>query len=86
MYYFTAGSTCQFDSVSVYEGNVNGTRLGKFCGLTAPGPVATRGTMFIQFKTDQSIADDGFKATFVKSGNYYLVYILEFMPFIPSLT
>ena len=52
----------------MYEGSVNGTFKGRFCGLTAPQPVATRGNMVVRFKTDGNIADDGFKADFVTSG------------------
>ena len=65
---FAAGSNCQYDSVSIFEGSVNGTSKGRFCGLTAPQPVATRGSMVVRFKTDRDTSDDGWKATYVRSG------------------
>ncbi|XP_067930809.1 cubilin-like [Watersipora subatra] len=59
-----AGTSCQYDSVTIYEGSVNGTSKGSFCGLTAPQPIATRGQMVVRFKTDGDTSDDGFRATF----------------------
>jgi len=62
-----ASSNCQYDSVEIFEGSENGTSKGPFCGLTAPEPVATRGSMMIRFKSDSDTSDDGWKATYVKS-------------------
>ena len=80
--FFAAGSNCQYDSVSIFEGAVNGTSKGRFCGLTAPQPIATRGSMVVRFKTDRDTSDDGWKATYVRSGEMLFQtcpqYILAF--------
>ncbi|XP_021357124.1 cubilin-like [Mizuhopecten yessoensis] len=55
------GSRCQYDYLQAFTGNSSsGRRLGKFCGNTIPQAVSSLGTMFLQFRTDQSIVARGF--------------------------
>lgn len=63
-----AAHDCGYDSVSIFEGSENGTSKGKFCGLTAPEAVTTHGSMLVRFESDEVVSDDGWKATFVRSG------------------
>lgn len=63
-----ASYNCQSDSVTIFEGSENGTSKGEFCGHTAPEPITTQGSMMIRFVTSGYNSDNGWKATFARSG------------------
>jgi hypothetical protein len=53
---------CPYDSLTVYQGNdTRGGQLGKFCGTTVPQAVSGQGAVFLQFKTDDTVAGNGFR-------------------------
>ena len=57
------GSTCAFDSVSVYNGDqkTSSSLLGKYCGTEIPPSQSVHGTMLINFRTDSSVTRTGFR-------------------------
>ncbi|BFZ22541.1 hypothetical protein BsWGS_25580 [Bradybaena similaris] len=61
---------CDYDFVKVHDGNSESAPvLGLFCGNTLPPNVTTSGnTMFIIFKSDDSVNDWGFKAKYCIHG------------------
>ncbi|KAK3105916.1 hypothetical protein FSP39_008473 [Pinctada imbricata] len=59
------GANCPYDYVQAFPGNdSSGRSLGKFCGTTVPQPVSSLGSMFVQFVTDSSIQNKGFRALY----------------------
>ena len=67
--YFTAfevedDSGCNYDSVELFDGRDNtSARLSKSCGSSLPSPVySSSNYMYMQFKSDSSVTDMGFKA------------------------
>ncbi|XP_066539114.1 cubilin [Hoplias malabaricus] len=65
-FHLEASSTCTFDYVAVYDGpNTLAPLLGRFCGSELPPTLrSTTSQMFIVFKTDSSVAADGWKASY----------------------
>nr|XP_056706127.1 procollagen C-endopeptidase enhancer 2 [Euleptes europaea] len=56
---------CRYDFVDVYNGHVNGQRLGRFCGTFRPGAlVANSNKMLVQMISDANTAGNGFVAKF----------------------
>lgn len=57
-------SKCNYDYLSVYDGNSTGARLiGKFCGWDLPDPIKSRtNSLLLHFVTDQIAQHTGFKA------------------------
>lgn len=67
--WISAGFTCQYDWISIYGGNSsNWDVLGRFCGTTPPEPLVSQGSMHIEFVTDESVTDKGWKAVFRTQG------------------
>ena len=67
--YFTAfgledESGCYYDSIELFDGRDNtSARLSKSCGSSLPSPVYSSSSyMYMQFKSDSSVTDMGFKA------------------------
>ncbi|CBY40558.1 unnamed protein product, partial [Oikopleura dioica] len=60
------GTTCQFDSVSVYNGDqkTSSSLLGKYCGTEVPPSQSVHGTMLINFVTDSSVTRTGFRINY----------------------
>ena len=60
-------SSCNFDSVTVHDGeSINARSLGKFCGTVAPPPSTTSGNAgTVRFKTDGSTTRTGFSIDYV---------------------
>ena len=59
---------CTFDSVEIYDGNVrnNLTSMGRFCGNDLPPAMtSSSNALTVVFKSDSSIAREGFTASFV---------------------
>ncbi|KAK2147338.1 hypothetical protein LSH36_558g01028 [Paralvinella palmiformis] len=55
-------SVCPNDWIAIYEGNSTaGHRIGRFCGRTPPQGIHVQGSVFIQFKTDATTTDKGWK-------------------------
>ena len=59
------GSRCGFDWLAVYDGpSSRDTLLGRFCGDSLPGNngsiISTRNVLFMEFRSDHSVADHGF--------------------------
>ncbi|XP_059358328.1 procollagen C-endopeptidase enhancer 2-like [Carassius carassius] len=58
-------SLCRYDFVDVYDGHINGQRLGRFCGTTKPGALVTNGNkMQVVMVSDANIAGSGFLAVY----------------------
>ncbi|XP_051874948.1 procollagen C-endopeptidase enhancer 2b [Pristis pectinata] len=56
---------CRYDYVDVYDGHVNGQRLGRFCGTSKPGAIISTGNkMLVQMVTDANTAGSGFVAMY----------------------
>lgn len=56
---------CRYDFVDVYNGHVNGQRLGRFCGTFKPGALVANGNkMLVQMISDANTAGNGFVAKF----------------------
>uniref|UniRef100_A0A4W4E7E6 Procollagen C-endopeptidase enhancer 2b n=1 Tax=Electrophorus electricus TaxID=8005 RepID=A0A4W4E7E6_ELEEL len=56
---------CRYDYVDVYNGHVNGQRLGRFCGTFRPGALVSTGNkMLLQMVSDANTAGSGFLAVF----------------------
>ncbi|XP_034295198.1 procollagen C-endopeptidase enhancer 2 [Pantherophis guttatus] len=56
---------CRYDFVDVYNGHVNGQRLGRFCGTFRPGAlVANSNKMLVQMISDANTAGNGFVAKY----------------------
>ena len=61
---------CIYDRLSVYQGNSTASQpLGRFCGRQAPGPIVSRSSLFLQFRTDSSIGRPGFKFNYTTQGD-----------------
>ena len=74
-----AGGGCPFDAVSVYNGDViDPTNLiGRYCGQVAPQPVRSVGNkMLVNFRTDDSVAMEGFSAVYSQIYGEALVRII----------
>uniref|UniRef100_A0A3Q4HHJ3 Cubilin (intrinsic factor-cobalamin receptor) n=1 Tax=Neolamprologus brichardi TaxID=32507 RepID=A0A3Q4HHJ3_NEOBR len=61
-----ASSSCQFDSVAVYDGpDTLSPLLGKFCGTVLPPNLrSSTNQLFIVFRTDNSVSGIGWRATY----------------------
>ncbi|KAK7162647.1 hypothetical protein R3I93_006858 [Phoxinus phoxinus] len=58
-------SLCRYDFVDVYNGHINGQRLGRFCGTAKPGPLVTNGNkMQVVMLSDANTAGSGFLAVY----------------------
>ena len=60
-----ADSRCDYDWLAVYDGpTVRDALLGRFCGDSLPGNngtiISTRNVLFMEFRSDHSVADHGF--------------------------
>ncbi|KAI4898213.1 hypothetical protein NFI96_006067 [Prochilodus magdalenae] len=56
---------CRYDYVDVYDGHVNGQRLGRFCGTSRPGALVTSGNkMQVVMVSDANTAGSGFLAAY----------------------
>ncbi|XP_039746472.1 cubilin [Pararge aegeria] len=82
--------TCKYDFLKIYDGPTSDSPLvGKFCGITHPKTyTSSTNKLFILFRTDHTVASDGFKITFesvclqnivgdsgvIKSPNYPMFY------------
>lgn len=64
-----APPSCYFDSVSVYDNSTipnTGGLVGRYCGTALPPSITSTGdTLTIVFKSDTSLAAEGFTATYV---------------------
>ena len=62
------GRLCGYDWLSLYDGqNARGNLIGRFCGGTLPGDngtvITTRNGLYMEFRSDHSVADHGFHLT-----------------------
>uniref|UniRef100_A0A673J516 Procollagen C-endopeptidase enhancer 2-like n=1 Tax=Sinocyclocheilus rhinocerous TaxID=307959 RepID=A0A673J516_9TELE len=58
-------SLCRYDFVDVYDGHINGQRLGRFCGTAKPGALVTNGNkMQVVMVSDANTAGSGFLAVY----------------------
>ncbi|XP_026062620.1 procollagen C-endopeptidase enhancer 2-like isoform X2 [Carassius auratus] len=58
-------SLCRYDFVDVYDGHINGQRLGRFCGTTKPGALVTNGNkMQVVMVSDANTDGSGFLAVY----------------------
>ncbi|XP_058608716.1 procollagen C-endopeptidase enhancer 2 isoform X2 [Onychostoma macrolepis] len=58
-------SLCRYDFVDVYDGHINGQRLGRFCGTAKPGALVTnRNKMQVVMVSDANTAGSGFLAVY----------------------
>lgn len=58
-------SLCRYDFVDVYNGHINGQRLGRFCGTAKPGALVTSGNkMQVVMVSDANTAGSGFLAVY----------------------
>ena len=64
-----APPSCNYDSVSVYDNSTvpnTGGLIGRYCGLQLPPSVTSVGdTLTVVFRSDSSIAAEGFTASYV---------------------
>ena len=66
---FTEHRLCQYDRISAYQGrNTSSLILGRYCGKRAPSTIVSTGDIFLQFRTDDSVNDRGFKFTYTNEG------------------
>ncbi|KAL2097219.1 hypothetical protein ACEWY4_006426 [Coilia grayii] len=74
---------CRYDYVDVYDGHINGQRLGRFCGTSRPGALVTNGNkMQVTMVSDANTAGSGFLAVFSavrpnEKGNRYCGGLLD---------
>ncbi|XP_019639002.1 PREDICTED: bone morphogenetic protein 1-like [Branchiostoma belcheri] len=54
-------SSCSYDHLEIFDGR---TSLGKFCGTDAPAVLTTTNGVRINFKSDSSVGQRGFKFTY----------------------
>ncbi|KAG5286674.1 hypothetical protein AALO_G00017520 [Alosa alosa] len=77
---------CRYDFVDVYDGHINGQRLGRFCGTSRPGALVTNGNkMQVTMVSDANTAGSGFLAVFAgvrpnEKGNRYCGGLLDRSP------
>ncbi|XP_009295891.1 procollagen C-endopeptidase enhancer 2 isoform X1 [Danio rerio] len=58
-------SLCRYDFVDVYDGHINGQRLGRFCGTAKPRALVTNGNkMQVVMVSDANTAGSGFLAVY----------------------
>ncbi|XP_026854141.2 procollagen C-endopeptidase enhancer 2 isoform X1 [Electrophorus electricus] len=58
-------SLCRYDYVDVYDGYVNGQRLGRFCGTSRPSALVASGNkMLVVMVSDANTAGSGFLAAY----------------------
>ncbi|KAK1786726.1 hypothetical protein P4O66_017128, partial [Electrophorus voltai] len=58
-------SLCRYDYVDVYDGYVNGQRLGRFCGTSRPSALVASGNkMHVVMVSDANTAGSGFLAAY----------------------
>ncbi|XP_055058800.2 procollagen C-endopeptidase enhancer 2 [Misgurnus anguillicaudatus] len=56
---------CRYDYVDIYDGHINGQRLGRFCGTARPGALVTNGNkMQVVMVSDANTAGSGFVAVY----------------------
>lgn len=62
-----SSSSCLSDWVQLYDGSsTNAASLGRFCGTNIPsGQTSTGTTLHVVFRTDSSVTDTGFEASYV---------------------
>nr|XP_033495310.1 cubilin [Epinephelus lanceolatus] len=60
------GGSCRYDSVEVRDGSTSSSPLlGLFCGVNMPPLLqSTQRSMYIRFKTDSSVSNNGFEAAY----------------------
>ena len=62
------GRLCNYDWLSLYDGSsARGALIGQFCGDSLPGDngtvITTRNNLYMEFRSDHSVADHGFHLT-----------------------
>ncbi|XP_030631413.1 procollagen C-endopeptidase enhancer 2 isoform X2 [Chanos chanos] len=58
-------SLCRYDFVDIYDGHINGQRLGRFCGTSRPGALVTNSNkMQVVMVSDANTAGSGFLAVY----------------------
>ena len=65
------GRLCNYDWLSIYDGSsssgAQSSLIGRFCGRTLPGDngtlISSRNSVFLEFRSDHSVADQGFHLT-----------------------
>ncbi|XP_054478628.1 cubilin [Anoplopoma fimbria] len=62
-------SHCEFDYLEIRNGStVDSPLIGRFCGNTLPSPIFPQSNLlYLRFKSDSSMARDGFEATWTSS-------------------
>ncbi|KAI7809265.1 procollagen C-endopeptidase enhancer 2 [Triplophysa rosa] len=56
---------CRYDYVDIYDGHINGQRLGRFCGTARPGRLVTNGNkMQVVMVSEANTAGSGFLAAY----------------------
>lgn len=78
-FHLEASSTCAFDYVAVYDGpNTLAPLLGRFCGSVLPPTLKSlTNQMFLVFKTDASVAAEGWRATYRETLGTVFVLLLR---------
>lgn len=80
-FHLEASSSCQFDSVAVYDGpDTLSPLLGKFCGTVLPPNLrSSTNQLFIVFRTDNSVSGIGWRATYSQTlGRWSLLCFVFF--------
>ncbi|XP_022107899.1 cubilin-like isoform X2 [Acanthaster planci] len=64
-FYIEPHPSCVYDYLEILDGSSqSASQIGRYCGSTAPAPVATTGNAaYLRFRTDTSVAHTGFKLT-----------------------
>ncbi|CAH1775425.1 unnamed protein product [Owenia fusiformis] len=65
-FYIEQHGSCQYDFLNVLDGGTeNSPSIGKYCGTTAPSSLfSTDNVIYIRFRSDDSVAHKGFRATY----------------------
>lgn len=61
--------TCAMDYLELREGNVHGRLLGRYCGNQAPSNLTAVNGLWIKFRSDDSLTEQGFIAQY-STGKY----------------
>ena len=63
------GGSCQYDSLTIFDGpSTTSPQLARLCGDSLPQPILSTGnSMMLVFRTDGSVAYDGFHAVYRES-------------------
>ncbi|XP_064410135.1 cubilin [Latimeria chalumnae] len=69
------GYSCSYDYVAIYDGpSAESPRLGKLCGGQTPEPItSTQNTIYVRFRSDNSIQHKGFSARFTEACGAYII-------------